>query len=119
MFYLRLLQLLHILNVRNRNRAYNGDLGNFANIVTDNIDKFCFRKSFRTETESLMQTLADYRCVKYDIVDGRIKKVTLTHVGAHYPSFIFLAFCKSVLLPIIVSAIIAFLTSIITVSVTL
>lgn len=110
MFYLRLLQLLHILNVRNRNRAYNGDLGNFANIVYDNVDRFCFNKRYRTEVESLIQALADYRCVKYDVEDGRIKKVILTHVGAHYPSYIFLAFCKSVVLPIIVSVITAYIT---------
>ena len=87
-----------------------GDLGNFSNIVYDNVDRFCFNKRYRTEVESLIQALADYRCVKYDVEDGRIKKVILTHVGAHYPSYIFLAFCKSVVLPIIVSVITAYIT---------
>lgn len=114
MFYLRLLQLLHILNVRNRNRAYNGDLGNYANIIADNVNRFCFRKTFKTEVDSLLRTLADYRCVTFNMENGRIKEVFLTHIGAHYPSFIFLALCKSVVLPILVSVVTSILTVILT-----
>lgn len=110
MFLLRVLNLLHILNVRNRQRSYDGNLGNYANIVSDNIDRFCFRKIGKTEYDSLIQTLADYKCVTYQTIDNRIKAVTLTHIGAHYPSYIFLAFCKSVLLPILVSLITTLVT---------
>ena len=110
MFLLRVLQLLHILNVRNRNMANDGNLGNFANIVMDNTNKFCFSKPSKLEYDSAIKSLADYKCVTYIIDDDRIKSVKLTHIGAHYISYMFLAFCRSIALPIVVSVITSLIT---------
>lgn len=115
MYWIRVLNLLHILNVRDRHKSNDGNLGNYANIVADNIDRFCFHKQGKIEYDSLIKSLSDYRCVTYTAEGDRIKSVRLTHIGSHYISYIFLAFCRSVALPITVSII----TSIITVRITL
>lgn len=110
MFWLRVLNLLHVLNVTNRRKTDDGNLGEYATIVMDNIERFCFNKPSKMEYDSLIQTLAKYKCVTYTVEDNRIKNVTLTYIGAHYISFILLAFCRSIILPIVVSVITTLIT---------
>ena len=110
MFWLRVLNLLHVLNIANRCKADDGNLGEYATIIMDNIEQFCFSKPSKMEYDSLIKTLAKDGCVTYTVEDNRIKDVTLTYIGAHYISFILLAFCRSVILPIVVSVITTLIT---------
>lgn len=121
MFHLKLLQLLRVLNKRNRSLYNSGYVGNLNDV---NIS--CGTRLFQispNEIVKLLECLKDGDFISYDHYSDEYvdhyENVTLTYKGLHYIEFAAKFLIRTILTSIVTPIIVSVITTLITLKLTM
>ena len=116
MFFINSLMLLHLFNVINRKNSQTGHIGFYPEICFNYRNKRLFHNKQEDYIDSMVYYLCDAGYITLinnqpHHTTSEISDIALTYKGQHYILFFFRSFCKSLLFPVVVAFITAFLTA--------